>query len=129
MIIPLKFVNIINDAKGYQIGARHITISTCGLIPKIKQFAELKTQVNLAISLHAPNNTIRNQLMPINKVYPVEKLMNAVRYYIRLLAILTKIKKLQIKKIKLNLKISIFKNFNCFLSINNQVSQEVWWIN
>ncbi|MFX4057058.1 MAG: 23S rRNA (adenine(2503)-C(2))-methyltransferase RlmN [Spiroplasma sp. hy2] len=80
----LKFVNIINDSKGYQIGARHITISTCGLVPKIKQFAELKTQVNLAISLHAPNNTIRNQLMPINKAYPVEKLMDAVRYYIEL---------------------------------------------
>ncbi|WP_374697133.1 23S rRNA (adenine(2503)-C(2))-methyltransferase RlmN [Spiroplasma endosymbiont of Polydrusus formosus] len=80
----LKFVNIINDAKGYQIGARHITISTCGFIPKIKKFAELKTQINLSISLHAPNNTIRNQLMPINKVYPVEKLMDAVRYYIEL---------------------------------------------
>ncbi|WFG96085.1 23S rRNA (adenine(2503)-C(2))-methyltransferase RlmN [Spiroplasma citri] len=80
----LKFVNIINDPKGYQIGARHITISTCGLVPKIKQFAELKMQVNLAISLHAPNNTIRNQLMPINKAYPVEKLMDAVRYYIEL---------------------------------------------
>ncbi|ALA97295.1 ribosomal RNA large subunit methyltransferase N [Spiroplasma kunkelii CR2-3x] len=80
----LSFVNIINDSKGYQIGARHITISTCGLVPKIKQFAELKTQVNLAISLHAPNNTIRNKLMPINKAYQVEKLMDAVRYYIEL---------------------------------------------
>ncbi|AOX44194.1 23S rRNA (adenine2503-C2)-methyltransferase [Spiroplasma sp. NBRC 100390] len=78
----INFVNIINDSKGYQIGARHITISTCGLIPKIRQFADLKTQVNLAISLHAPNNTIRNQLMPINKAYPVEKLMDVVRYYI-----------------------------------------------
>ncbi|AGM26402.1 ribosomal RNA large subunit methyltransferase N [Spiroplasma syrphidicola EA-1] len=78
----IDFVKVINDPKGYQIGARHITISTCGLVPKIKQFADLNLQVNLAISLHAPNNAIRNQLMPINKAYPLEKLMEAINYYL-----------------------------------------------
>ena len=56
----INFLNIINDAKGLQIGARHITVSTSGLVPKIKEFADLNTQVNLAISLHAPNNEIRS---------------------------------------------------------------------
>ncbi|AHI53196.1 23S rRNA (adenine(2503)-C(2))-methyltransferase RlmN [Spiroplasma culicicola] len=78
----MKFVNIVNDQKGFQIGARHITISTCGVVPKIKQFADLKTQVNLAISLHAPNNEVRNQMMPINRAFPIEKLIDSVKYYI-----------------------------------------------
>ncbi|AKU79425.1 23S rRNA (adenine(2503)-C(2))-methyltransferase RlmN [Spiroplasma turonicum] len=78
-----NFVNIINDDYGFNIGARHITVSTCGVVPKIKEFADLQSQVNLAISLHAPNNEIRNKLMPINKAYPVEKLMDAIKYYIQ----------------------------------------------
>lgn len=80
----IKFINIINDNKGIDIGARHITISTCGIIPKIYEFAKLKTQVNLAISLHAPNNYLRNKIMPINKVYPLEKLIESIKYYISL---------------------------------------------
>ncbi len=78
----IEFVNIINDPKGIDIGARHITISTCGLIPKIKEFAKLDKQVNLAISLHAPNNEIRNRLMPINKVYKIEELIKTLKEYI-----------------------------------------------
>lgn len=78
----IKFINIINDSKGIDIGARHITISTCGIVPKIYEFTELKTQVNLAISLHAPNNELRNRLMPINKVYPLNELMKAIKKYI-----------------------------------------------
>ncbi|AHF61342.1 23S rRNA methyltransferase [Spiroplasma mirum ATCC 29335] len=78
----INFVNIVNEPKGYQIGARHITISTCGLVPKIMAFANLQTQFNLAISLHAPNDEIRNQLMPINKAFPITKLMEAVKYYL-----------------------------------------------
>ena len=79
----LKFVKIVNDSKGIDIGARHITISTCGLVPKIKEFTKEKLQVNLAISLHAPNNELRSKIMPINKVYPLNELIDAVKNYIR----------------------------------------------
>ena len=78
----IEFVNIINDPKGIDIGARHITISTCGLIPKIKEFSKLDKQVNLAISLHAPNNEIRDKLMPINKAYKIEELIKTLKEYI-----------------------------------------------
>jgi len=78
----IEFVDIINDPKGIDIGARHITISTCGLIPKIKEFTKYDKQVNLAISLHAPNNEIRNKLMPVNKAYPIEELMKTLKEYI-----------------------------------------------
>ena len=80
----IDFVNIVNDPKGIDIGSRHITISTCGLIPKIKEFSKFDKQVNLAISLHAPNNEIRNKLMPINKAYPIEELIGTLKEYIKL---------------------------------------------
>lgn len=79
----MKFIKIINHPKGINIGARHITISTSGLVPKIKQFAQENIQVNLALSLHAPNNELRNKLMPINKVYPIERLMESLKYYFK----------------------------------------------
>ena len=79
----MKFIDIINDDYGIGIGARHITVSTCGVIPKIKEFAKEKRQVNLAISLHAPNNKIRDKIMEINKVYKVEDLIEAVREYLK----------------------------------------------
>ncbi|MFY4773838.1 23S rRNA (adenine(2503)-C(2))-methyltransferase RlmN [Metabacillus sp. RGM 3146] len=78
----LSFLKIINHDKGLNIGARHITVSTSGIIPKIYQFADEKMQINFAISLHAPNNEIRSRLMPINKAYKLPDLMEAVRYYI-----------------------------------------------
>lgn len=78
----LTFIDIINDPKGIDIGSRHITISTCGLVPKIKEFMHYPKQVNLAISLHAPNNVLRNQLMPINKAYPLEELLTVIREYL-----------------------------------------------
>ncbi|WP_342269052.1 23S rRNA (adenine(2503)-C(2))-methyltransferase RlmN [Spiroplasma endosymbiont of Aspidapion aeneum] len=78
----INFIKIVNDPKALDIGIRHITVSTCGIVPKIFEFANLNMQVNLAISLHAPNNYIRNKLMPINKVYPIEKLIEAINYYI-----------------------------------------------
>ena len=80
----MKFISIVNDSKGIDIGARHITISTCGIVPKIYEFAERKTQVNLAVSLHAPNNELRNKIMPINKVYPLDELMKCIKRYISL---------------------------------------------
>ena len=79
----VKFIEIINNPKGLELGSRHITVSTCGLVPKIKEFTDLPYQVNLAISLHAPNNTIRDTIMPINKAYPIEVLMDTLKEYIR----------------------------------------------
>ena len=78
----MKFIKIINSGKGIDIGARHITVSTCGIVPKIEDFMNEGLQVNLAISLHAPNNEIRNKLMPINKAYDIESLISAVKKYI-----------------------------------------------
>ena len=80
----MDFIRIINDPKGIDIGARHITISTCGIVPKIKQFATDFNQVNLAISLHAPNDTIRNKIMPINKAYNIKELMESIKEYINI---------------------------------------------
>lgn len=78
----IKFIRIINNDFGIAIGARHITLSTSGIIPKFKDFENEKFQVNLAISLHAPNNELRNKLMPVNKKYPLEDLINAIKTYI-----------------------------------------------
>lgn len=78
----LSFLKIINHDKGLMIGARHITVSTSGIIPKIYQFADENMQINFAISLHAPNTELRSRLMPINKAYKLDDLMKAVRYYI-----------------------------------------------
>ena len=78
----LNFIRIINDPFGINIGARHITISTCGIIPKIKEFMNENIQVNLAISLHAPNNEIRNKIMPVNKAYSIDDLMACLDLYI-----------------------------------------------
>ena len=78
----MRFVKIINCGKGIDIGSRHITISTCGVVPGIKKFMNEEGQVNLAISLHAPNDELRNKLMPINKAYNIEELMTTIKEYI-----------------------------------------------
>ena len=78
----IDFLHVVNDQKGLAIGARHITVSTSGLSHKIYDFADLDMQINLAISLHAPNNELRSRIMKINKAYPIEKLMEAVNYYL-----------------------------------------------
>ena len=78
----MEFIKIINDDKGLQIGSRHITVSTCGIVPKIKEFINDGKQVNLAISLHAPNNEIRNKIMPVNKAYNISEVMSAIKDYI-----------------------------------------------
>ena len=79
----IKFIEIINNPKGIELGSRHITVSTCGVVPKIKEFMKLPYQVNLAISLHAPNDEIRNTIMPINKAYPIPVLINTLKEYIQ----------------------------------------------
>ena len=78
----MKFITIINDSGGIDIGARHITVSTCGIIPKILEFKNSNMQVNLAISLHAPNDNLRDKLMPINKTYKINNLISSIKEYI-----------------------------------------------
>ena len=79
----MKFIDIINSNKGINIGSRHITISTCGLVPKIKEFMKTDKQVNLAISLHAPNDELRSKLMKINKVYKISDIIEVIKEYIK----------------------------------------------
>ncbi len=78
----VRFIKIINDAKGLAIGARHITVSTCGLVPKIDEFSNLDLQVNLALSLHAARDSVRNRIMPVNKVYNIDTVIAAIKRYI-----------------------------------------------
>lgn len=79
----LTFFKIINHPNGLAIGARHITVSTCGIVPKILEFADFPLQINLAISLHAPNDALRSSFMPINKAYPLEEVMDAIKIYLK----------------------------------------------
>ncbi|MUT66511.1 23S rRNA (adenine(2503)-C(2))-methyltransferase RlmN [Paenibacillus sp. NEAU-GSW1] len=78
----VNFLTVVKDHKGLAIGARHITVSTSGLADKIYEFTDMNTGVNLAISLHAPNNELRTRIMVINRAYPLEKLMPAIDYYL-----------------------------------------------
>lgn len=77
-----RFISVVTNNKMIGIGQRHLTISTCGIVPKIYEFADLETGVNLAISLHAPNNEIRDKIMRINHAYKIEEIMSALDYYI-----------------------------------------------
>ena len=77
----LRFLELVNSPDGMNISMRHISLSTCGLVPKIDELAQKKLQISLAISLHGPNNEIRNQVMPVNKAYPIEELLDACRRY------------------------------------------------
>lgn len=79
----LRFLELVNSPEGMNISMRHISLSTCGLIPKIDELAEKKLQISLAISLHGPNNEVRNRIMPVNKAYPIEELLEACRRYYR----------------------------------------------
>ncbi|KMY29489.1 ribosomal RNA large subunit methyltransferase N [Lysinibacillus xylanilyticus] len=77
----MNFLKVINHEKGLNIGARHITVSTSGIVPKIYEFADEQLQINFAVSLHAPNQEDRQKLMPIARAYKLDELMEAVRYY------------------------------------------------
>lgn len=77
----MNFLKVVNHDKGLNIGARHITVSTSGIVPKIYQFADEQLQINFAVSLHAPNQEARQKLMPIARAYKLDELMEAVRYY------------------------------------------------
>lgn len=76
-----RFIRLIHERKGYDLGLRNITVSTCGLIPRIKEFAEDFPQVNLAVSLHAPNQELRERTMPVARKYGYDDLMKACREY------------------------------------------------
>lgn len=78
----LQALRILNSAEGFNLGARHMTVSTVGLVPAIRKLAKEHLQVNLAISLHAPTNELRGKTMPVNRKYPIEELLGAVKEYI-----------------------------------------------
>ena len=78
----MEAIAILNNPKGINIGARHISISTSGIVPRIYELADKQTQCTLSISLHASNNKTRSSMMPVNNVYPIEELMKACKYYI-----------------------------------------------
>ena len=77
----MRFLELVNSPDGMNISMRHISLSTCGLVPKIDELAKRKLQISLAISLHGPNDEIRNRIMPVNKAYPMEELLAACRRY------------------------------------------------
>lgn len=77
----MRFLELVNSPEGMNISMRHISLSTCGLVPKIYELAEKKLQLTLSVSLHAPNDTVRDTIMPVNKAYPSEELLNACRSY------------------------------------------------
>ena len=77
----MRFLELVNSEEGMNISMRHISLSTCGLVPMIDELAKRKLQISLAISLHGPNNEIRSKVMPVNKAYPIEQLLDACRRY------------------------------------------------
>jgi len=77
----MTFLRTVTHEKGLNIGARHVTVSTSGIVPNIYRFADEKTQINLAISIHAPNDALRSRLMPVNRRYPFRDVMDALKYY------------------------------------------------
>lgn len=79
----ILLIDWMNQPDGLNIGRRHVTVSTCGIVPQMLKFADKLSQVTLAVSLHAANDTLRREIMPINKAYPLAQLMDACRYYLR----------------------------------------------
>ena len=77
----MRFLELVNSADGMNISMRHISLSTCGIVPGIDRLAEEKLQLTLSVSLHAPTDAIRNTIMPVNKAYPTEELLQACRRY------------------------------------------------
>ena len=77
----MRFLELINDPEGMNISMRHISLSTCGLVPKIRELAKKKLQLTLSVSLHAPSDGVRNTIMPVNKAYPTEELLRSCRDY------------------------------------------------
>lgn len=118
----MNFIRIINDPKGIDIGARHITVSTCGIVPKIKEFANDFSQVNLAISLHAPNDEIRNKIMPISKAYKLNELLDSIHYYINKTNRRVTFEYIMLENINDSIECAkelsnLLKNLNCYVNL------------
>ena len=80
----IRFLKLVSDDKGMNIGMRHISLSTCGVVPKIYELADLKLQLTLSVSLHAPNDQIRSKTMPVNRRWGIDELLEACRYYLKM---------------------------------------------
>jgi 23S rRNA (adenine2503-C2)-methyltransferase len=118
----MNFIRIINEPKGIDIGARHITVSTCGVVPKIRQFTQDFNQVNLAISLHAPNDLIRNKIMPISKAYKLDELMNSIKDYINITNRRVTFEYIMLENINDSTECAkelshLLKNLNCYVNL------------
>ncbi len=118
----VKFLKIINHPKMLNIGARHITVSTCGIIPRIYDFANLGIQVNLAISLHASNDKVREKIMPISKAYKYDKLYKAIKDYINITNRRVTLEYILLDKINDDLKYAdelgnLFKGLNIYINL------------
>lgn len=118
----MNFIRIINEPKGIDIGARHITVSTCGIVPKIKEFSKDFNQVNLAISLHAPNDTIRNKIMPISKAYKLDELISSIKEYISITNRRVTFEYIMLENINDSIECAIelaklLKNINCYVNL------------
>ena len=118
----INFIDIINDNNGISLGSRHITVSTCGIVPKIKEFTNYDKQVNLAISLHAPNNLIRNKIMKINKAYKIEELMDCIKNYIKVTNRRVTFEYIMLKGINDSVECAIelsnlLKGINCYVNL------------
>ena len=118
----IKFIEIVNFSKGIALGSRHITVSTCGVVPKIKEFMQLPFQVNLAISLHAPTNELRNKIMPINKVYNLDLLMDTIKEYLNSGGRRVTFEYVMLKDINDSLECAIslanlLKDMNCYVNL------------
>jgi 23S rRNA (adenine2503-C2)-methyltransferase len=113
----MDFIKIVNYKFGLQIGARHITVSTCGIVPRIYDFAQEKIQANLAISLHAPNNAIRNQIMRINRAFPIDEVIKASKDYF------------EITKRRVTFEYILLKGVNDEVSHANELSDLIRGIN
>lgn len=118
----MNFIKIITCNKGINLGSRHITVSTCGLIPEIKKFMKDFNQVNLAVSLHAPNDKIRNKIMPISKVYKLEDLINTIKEYIKTTNRRVTFEYIMLKDINDSFDCAkelalLLKNINCYVNL------------
>ena len=118
----MNFIKIVTSPKGIDKGVRHITVSTCGLIPGIEKFMKDFNQVNLAISLHAPNDEIRNKIMPINKVYKIKDIIDISKKYVEITNRRITFEYIMLENINDSLACAkelanLLKNLNCYVNL------------
>ncbi len=127
----LDFLRIINDAKGLEIGSRHITVSTCGIVPKIIEYSDFELQVNLAISLHFADDEKRSKYMKINNSYNIKQLMDSINYYYSKTNRRITFEYILLKNINDSIEdakklIKLIRNINCYVNLipmNSTVNQ------